>query len=130
MYLSSSKCNCTASYRPSGRYRTWWIAALQPDHAKLVKLSTDTLIVTAPATDGDFSIRVFAPKLGLPEDPVCGTAHRILVPLWAERLNRRTLVSNQLSERGGRLYCRLDKETVAIGGEATLFLDGTLSLPD
>lgn len=106
------------------------VAALSPDLAKLCKLRADTVIVTAPATEADFAIRVFAPKLGLPEDPVCGTAHRILVPMWAERFDRTALVSQQLSERGGRLHCRLHDGMVAIGGAATLFLDGAINLPD
>jgi len=105
------------------------VAALVPDLAKVARLKSDTVIVTSPARDADFAIRVFAPKLGLPEDPVCGTAHRILVPLWAERLARRELVSHQLSPRGGKLYCRLDGGTVTISGEATLFIDGTVALP-
>lgn len=105
------------------------VAALKPDLALVARLKPDTLIVTAPAADADFSIRVFAPRIGLPEDPVCGTAHRILTPLWAERLGRRNLSSHQLSERGGRLYCKLDGQTVTIAGDALLLLEGTLSLP-
>jgi PhzF family phenazine biosynthesis protein len=105
------------------------IAGLKPDMDKLMRLAPDTVMVTAPAQAADFAIRVFAPKLGLPEDPVCGTAHRILVPLWAERIGRRALVSLQLSERGGELFCRLDGDAVTISGRATPFLSGTVALP-
>lgn len=104
------------------------VASLEPDLAAVARLRSDTVIVTASGADTDFSIRVFAPKIGLPEDPVCGTAHRILVPLWAERLGRSTLSSHQLSKRGGRLYCQLDGPTVTISGDALLFLEGSLSL--
>ncbi|MEO8667082.1 MAG: PhzF family phenazine biosynthesis protein [Bauldia sp.] len=105
------------------------VAALSPDLAKVARLSSDTVIVTAPSQSADFAIRVFAPRIGLNEDPVCGTAHRILVPFWADRLKRDTLVSHQLSPRGGILYCRLGEGIVTITGEATLFLDGTIALP-
>jgi PhzF family phenazine biosynthesis protein len=106
------------------------VAGLLPDLARIARLRADTVIATASAADADFAIRVFAPKLNLPEDPVCGTAHRILVPLWAERLNRSALVSRQLSRRGGKLYCRVEGNIVTIGGEANLFIDGTVALPD
>jgi len=105
------------------------IAGLTPDLDKVFRLPFDTVIVTAPSDEADFAIRVFAPKLGLPEDPVCGTAHRILAPLWAAKTGRRTLVSHQLSERGGELFCQLHGETVTISGRATSFLTGTISLP-
>lgn len=109
--------------------RSETIARLTPDLSKISKLPSDTVIVTAPAEAADFAIRVFAPKLGLPEDPVCGTAHRILVPYWAARTGRRTLVSHQLSERSGKLFCQLHGETVTISGRATPFLTGSVALP-
>ena len=58
--------------------------------APLSTLDRNAVIVTAPGDLGesDIAIRVFAPKVGLPEDPVCGTAHRIIVPFWSERLGR------------------------------------------
>ena len=105
------------------------IARLTPDLEKISKLAADTVIVTAPSDAADFAIRVFAPKLGLPEDPVCGTAHRILVPLWAARTGRRALVSHQLSERGGKLFCQLHGDIVTISGRATPFLTGSVALP-
>jgi predicted PhzF superfamily epimerase YddE/YHI9 len=83
------------------------------------------VIATAPARSADFAIRVFAPKVGLPEDPVCGTAHRILTPLWAERIGRDTLMSHQLSARTGELICRLEGDMVAISGRAVTVIDGT-----
>lgn len=105
------------------------VAGLEPDLDAMARLDTNTVIVTAPARSADFAIRVFAPKVGLPEDPVCGTAHRILMPLWAERFQRTELVSHQLSPRGGKLYCRLSDGLVTIGGEAMLFLEGSIALP-
>ena len=106
------------------------IAGLRPDFSKISQLSNDTVIVSAPASEADFAIRVFAPKLNLPEDPVCGTAHRIMVPFWAKQFGRKRLVSHQLSDRGGELYCRLENDAVVIAGRASVFLDGTISVPE
>jgi len=103
---------------------------LRPDMAALATLDRGAVIATAPGDRSDIVIRVFAPKLGLPEDPVCGTAHRILVPYWAARLGRDVLHSRQLSERGGDLYCRLAGDSVSIGGQSRTFLQGTIELPD
>ncbi|MEZ5832407.1 MAG: PhzF family phenazine biosynthesis protein [Dongiaceae bacterium] len=105
------------------------VARLDPDIGKIAALSADTVMVTAPSQSADFAIRVFAPKLGLPEDPVCGTAHRILVPFWATRTGRRTFRSNQLSPRGGELLCQLHDDVVTISGRAIPFLTGSIDLP-
>jgi PhzF family phenazine biosynthesis protein len=101
---------------------------LAPNLDLVARLDTNAVVVTAPAQRSDFVIRVFAPKLGLPEDPVCGTAHRIIVPFWAERLGRTSLVSHQLSARSGELFCELRKDAVTIAGVAAPFLEGVLRL--
>ena len=103
---------------------------MAPDMAALAELDRDAVIATAPGTASDIVIRVFAPKVGLPEDPVCGTAHRIIVPFWSERLGRRQLHSRHLSPRGGDLWCELDGATVTIAGQTCRFLDGELLLPE
>jgi predicted PhzF superfamily epimerase YddE/YHI9 len=106
------------------------IRTMRPDLDAIARLDRGTVIVTAPGETSDIVIRVFAPKLGLPEDPVCGTAHRIIVPYWSEQLGRTELHSHQLSPRGGDLWCRLDGETVVISGECKTFLTGILHLPE
>ncbi len=106
------------------------VEALRPDMEAIAGLDRGSVIVTAPGIVSDIVIRVFAPKLGLPEDPVCGTAHRIIVPYWSSRLQRRELHSRQLSPRGGDLWCRLEENTVVISGESTTFLSGTVELPE
>ncbi|MGD9512264.1 MAG: PhzF family phenazine biosynthesis protein [Geminicoccaceae bacterium] len=103
---------------------------MAPDMAALARLDRNAVIVTAPGIESDVAVRVFAPKVGLPEDPVCGTAHRIIVPYWSERLSRKQLHSRHLSPRGGDLWCEVDGATVAIAGQTYRFLDGELSLPD
>jgi predicted PhzF superfamily epimerase YddE/YHI9 len=106
------------------------IENLQPDMEAISRLDRGAVIATAPGDQSDFVLRVFAPKLGLPEDPVCGTAHRILVPYWAERSGRDVLHSRQLSPRGGDLWCWLDRDRVVISGESRTFLKGVIELPD
>lgn len=106
------------------------VAAIDPDMQALARLDRGAVIVTAPGDKSDFVLRVFAPKLGLPEDPVCGTAHRIIVPYWAEQFKRQTLHSRQLSPRGGDLWCRLDGDRVVISGDSLTFLSGYVELRD
>jgi PhzF family phenazine biosynthesis protein len=107
------------------------IAAMRPDLDRVARFDRTAVIATAPSRDGaDIVIRVFAPNVGLPEDPVCGTAHRIIVPYWAERLGRKQIHSRQLSPRGGDLFCQDKGEVVAIGGDSRLVIDGTIRLPD
>ena len=105
------------------------VAAAIPDLDAIAAISENTLMVTSRDNVGDFAIRVFAPKVGLPEDPVCGTAHRIVVPLWAARLGKTRLISRQLSPRGGKLFCQIGPETVTLSGAATPFFSGTI-IPD
>jgi predicted PhzF superfamily epimerase YddE/YHI9 len=105
------------------------LRGLDPDMAALAGLDRDAVIATAPGTASDIAIRVFAPKVGLPEDPVCGTAHRLVVPFWAKRLGRSRLHSRHLSARGGDLWCGFDGTTVTIAGQTCRFLDGELLLP-
>ena len=81
------------------------VAGLRPDLTRVSAFDRNALIATAPgAGRSDIVIRVFAPKVGLPEDPVCGTAHRIIIPYWARKLGAKSIHSRQLSARGGDLW--------------------------
>ena len=106
------------------------VRALQPDFAALKSLDAFGVIVTAPGGDCDFVSRFFAPKAGINEDPVTGSSHCTLVPYWAQRLGKTTLVARQLSRRGGELFCRLAGDRVFIGGKAVLYLRGEIELKD
>ena len=107
------------------------IAGMRPDLARVAAFDRSAVIATAPGgADSDIVIRVFAPKVGLPEDPVCGTAHRIIVPYWAEKMGKTRIHSRQLSPRGGDLWCEDKGETVVIAGETSLVIDGTIRLPE
>ena len=99
---------------------------LRPDMQMLSKLDSLGIIVTAPGTRSDFVSRFFAPRAGVPEDPVTGSAHSTLVPYWAKRLKKSTLHALQISKRGGELYCEDHGDRVQIAGRAVMYLQGTI----
>jgi len=104
------------------------VRKLEPDFAALRQLPGQGVIVTAEGTDCDFVSRYFVPKLGIPEDPVTGSAHCTLVPFWSEKLGRTELQARQVSPRGGELRCRLAGDRVRIAGHCALYLEGRLVL--
>ncbi|MEC3920035.1 PhzF family phenazine biosynthesis protein [Nocardia sp. CDC160] len=87
-------------------------------------------ILTAEGDEVDFVSRVFAPGQGVPEDPVTGSAHAQLAPLWSRELGRTTLTARQLSRRGGSLRCHLSDDRVRLTGRCRRYLDGVVRLPD
>lgn len=102
------------------------IRSFAPDMGALAKLEYDEVIVTAPGDDADFVSRMFAPKIGIPEDPVTGAIHCSLIPYWAGELGKTELYARQVSKRGGELFCELAGDRVKIGGNATLYLKGEI----
>ncbi|BAE52000.1 PhzF family phenazine biosynthesis protein [Paramagnetospirillum magneticum] len=105
------------------------VSALVPDMAGVVQLNRWGLIVTAPGGGGvDFVSRFFAPRKGVDEDPVTGSAHCVLAPFWARRLDKAMLTARQLSRRGGTLWLENRGERVLIGGRARPFVQGQLIL--
>ena len=104
------------------------VAGLAPDIAKLRRVDCRGVTVTAPASgDGDFVSRFFAPRVGVDEDPVTGSAHCMLAPFWAARLNRSAMMARQLSARGGRLGVEVHGDRVMLRGRAVTVLDGSLT---
>ena len=105
---------------------------LKPDFSTMATLEEFAVIVTAPAGRSglDFISRFFAPREGIPEDPVTGSAHSTLIPYWAERLAKNRLDAEQVSARTGRLYCRYLPETqrVNIAGRAVTYLRGKITI--
>jgi predicted PhzF superfamily epimerase YddE/YHI9 len=106
------------------------VAALEPDMRALSQLDCLGVIVTAPGDDADFVSRFFAPRAGVPEDPVTGSAHCTLIPYWAGRLGKSELFARQISKRAGELFCRNAGERVAIGGRAVIYCRGELEIRD
>lgn len=96
---------------------------LKPDISKIARLPLD-VCVTARGAKADFVSRVFVPKVGIPEDPVTGGAHCLLVPYWAQVMERKTFFARQLSARGGELWLRLEGDRVNMAGHAVLTMTG------
>ena len=86
------------------------------------------LIVSSCGDNFDFVSRFFAPSAGVNEDPVTGSAHTTLIPYWSKKLNKTSLVAQQLSERGGVLFCEDRGDRVLIGGKAVEYLNGKIHL--
>ena len=103
---------------------------LQPDLARLATLDARGVIVTAPAAseEYDFVSRFFAPRVGVPEDPVTGSAHCCLAPFWCQRLEKAALTGYQASRRGGFVRCHLQGERVELSGQAVMILRGQLAV--
>ena len=101
-----------------------------PDYDLIRRVDGRGLVITAAAESSnsryDFVSRCFYPKLDVPEDPVTGSAHTYLTPLWAGRLGRTGLTARQLSRRGGTLRVRLAPGRVFITGSACLFMHGDI----
>jgi PhzF family phenazine biosynthesis protein len=103
---------------------------LAPDFARLAALPVRGTIVTSKsATSGvDFVSRFFAPRMGVPEDPVTGSAHCALGPYWAAKLGKADLVAYQASPRGGYVRVGVRGERVLLGGRAVTVVRGTLAI--
>ena len=104
------------------------VRTLKPDFANIKTLDCSGLIITARGEACDFVSRFFAPRLGINEDPVTGSAHCGLIPYWQRRLEKSVMVARQLSPRGGELQCELKGDRVLIGGNAVLYMHGTIFL--
>lgn len=104
------------------------VRAIRPDQHLLAQLDRRCVIVTAPGDTVDFVSRVFAPKYGIPEDPVTGSAHCALAPYWAQRLGKNTLEARQISQRVGEISCVVKGERVMLSGSAVTYLEGKLTI--
>lgn len=104
------------------------VRTLQPDFTRLDAIEARGIIVTARASEPgiDFVSRFFAPRAGVPEDPVTGSAHCALTPFWRSRLGRSDLIARQVSDRGGLLRVRDQGDRVAIAGQAVIVFRGEL----
>ncbi|MGM0376824.1 MAG: PhzF family phenazine biosynthesis protein, partial [Bacteroidota bacterium] len=106
-----------------------YVRNVLPNLEAIETLDAEGVIITAPGTeDADFVSRFFAPQLGIPEDPVTGSAHTLLVPYWSGRLGKKELFARQVSQRGGDLWCQLANNRTLIGGRAITYLRGEIEL--
>ena len=105
------------------------VAGLEPDFPRLRELIAYGLIVTAPGNGVDFVSRMFAPALGIDEDPVTGSAHCVLAPFWAARLGHGSLSARQLSNRGGELGCEVRGDRVHLTGDVVAIGSDVITVP-
>jgi len=102
---------------------------LDPDMARLAAIDRFAFVATAPGRDCDFVSRFFAPRQGIPEDPVTGSAHCTLTPYWYARLGKKQMFARQISRRGGELWCEDRGSRVKIAGRAIKYLEGRITIP-
>jgi PhzF family phenazine biosynthesis protein len=122
-----------AAYKGSSDYMIVFekeehIAQLVPHMPALELIPARGVIATAPGKDTDFVSRWFGPRVGVPEDPVTGSAHTTLAPYWAEQLNKQTLTAQQLSKRSGYLQCTVKDNRVEISGKCVLYMTGEIEV--
>ncbi|MDP4146704.1 MAG: PhzF family phenazine biosynthesis protein [Bacillota bacterium] len=101
---------------------------LNPNQEKINGLDGLLLHVTARGKEFDCVSRSFAPKCNVPEDPVCGSGHCHIIPMWANKLEKNNLVAYQASPRGGILYCEYQGERVKLSGKAALYSIADINL--
>jgi predicted PhzF superfamily epimerase YddE/YHI9 len=106
------------------------VAGFRPDLEALSRAHPKAVLVTAPGpgAEADYVLRLFGPNLGIPEDPVTGSAACVAGPYWAARLGSNRLSSRQLSARGGRLEVSVAGDRVGVGGRAVTVAAGRLAL--
>ena len=101
-----------------------------PVFSEISALDAEMFVVTAPSANEDrhFVSRVFAPKVGIDEDPVTGAAHCLIGPYWMDRFHRLSVTGEQLSSRGGvvQLEASNQPDRIIIVGRAITVLKGIL----
>jgi PhzF family phenazine biosynthesis protein len=103
------------------------VRAVRPDFGALRGIHR-MAVVTARGETQNIASRVFVPYLGIDEDPVTGSAHAVLTPYWAKRLDRTEFTALQASARTGLLHCRLEGERVFLGGRCCTIIVGQFQL--
>jgi PhzF family phenazine biosynthesis protein len=98
------------------------VRALSPNFGQLSALDLRGVAVTARGAHADFVSRFFAPKLGVNEDPVTGSAHCELAPYWSRELGKTAMQGEQVSARGGTVFCDVRGARVILRGRAALYM--------
>ena len=104
------------------------VTALKPNFDALSKLDLRGVMATAKGNDVDFVSRFFAPRYGINEDPVTGSAHCALTPYWSGKLNKTRLSARQISKRSGYIECELKGDRVLLSGKAVKYMEGKITL--
>lgn len=106
------------------------VIAATPDFNKVKSLDGLLLNITAKGTNYDTVTRSFALKIAIEEDPVCGSGHCHVIPLWANKLKKREFKAYQASERSGLLSCRIEGDRIYLAGKAALYSRGEIYVTD
>ena len=97
------------------------VRTMQPNQALLAQIEGRIQNATARGKETDCVSRSFCPKLGIAEDPVCGSAHCQIADYWSKELGKQEISAYQASKRGGYLYCRPEENNrITISGDAAL----------
>jgi len=100
----------------------------KPNLSLLKELDLRGVCITAQSHEYDFVTRFFAPKYGIDEDSVTGSAFTQLVSYWADVLDKDILSAKQVSARGGEVYCVVRDTRVEMSGSAVKYLEGTIEI--
>ena len=104
------------------------ILKAKPKFELLKDIDNRGVVITSKSKNYDFISRFFAPKYGIDEDPVTGSAFTQLVPYWNKVLNKTTFKTKQVSQRGGEVFCELKNDRVEISGYAKKYFEGTIKI--
>lgn len=106
------------------------IADIEPDFEMLKKVDTYVIIITAKSSNPNFDYvtRVFAPRAGIPEDPVTGSATCLLAPHWGKKLKKTELKGKQISKRTGIVSSKVFEKRVHFGGDAVTVFKTEISI--
>src|SRR4030095_414094 len=103
---------------------------IDPDFMLLKKLDSVGVIVTAKGDSAEVVSRCFFPTMGIPEDPVTGSAHCNIIPYLAEKLGRNKFFAKQISKRVGDLWCELKGDRVLMSGKGVEYLKGEINMEE
>lgn len=104
------------------------VEAVAPHFSAMTPGKHKVAVTAQGEGDYDFVSRFFSPGVAVPEDPVTGSAHTMLIPYWSETLGKTTLFARQVSTRGGDVRCVLKGDRVLMSGQASLYLKGSVFL--
>jgi len=123
VYVGKNRFDYLVEIESEGLLRT-----LAPDFNLLRTVPMRGVMVTARSSmkQYDFVSRFFAPRVGVNEDPVTGSAHCCLGPYWQRKMKQDSFFTWQASARGGELRVSVHDDRVLISGRAVTVLRGAL----
>ena len=104
------------------------VRAAKPNMEQIARYSNQAMIITSVGEQHDFVSRFFGPNVGVPEDPVTGSAHCQLAPFWEAKLHKTTFTAFQASARGGELQVSLERDRCLLKGQAVTVLRGEVNV--